>query len=120
MKTSAPAPIDDYIAKFPDTTQARLLRLRATIKKAAPKAEERIGYDMPGYYLNGPLVYFAAYKAHIGVYPTPLGIAEFEEELSVYVNAKGSVQFPLDKPMPWGLITRIVKARVKANLAKAK
>ena len=75
---------------------------------------------MPGYYLNGPLVYFAGYKTHIGVYPTPLGIAEFNEELSAYVNAKGSVQFPLDRPMPWGLITRITKARVKANLAKAK
>ena len=96
-----------------------LKEIRATIKAAAPEAEEKISYQMPTFFLNGNLVHFAAFKKHIGFYPTPTGIEKFKKELSVYEGAKGSVQFPLDKPMPYALITKIVKFRVKENLAKA-
>lgn len=115
-----PEDIDEYIAAFPETTQKLLAQLRATIKKVAPQAEEVISYGMPAFTLNGILVYFAAYANHIGFYPTPRGISAFKNELSVYKSAKGSVQFPLDKPLPLGLITKIVKFRVTENLQKAK
>ncbi|MBA2421832.1 MAG: DUF1801 domain-containing protein, partial [Chitinophagales bacterium] len=92
---------------------------RVIIRKAAPKAEETINYAMPTFTLNGNLVHFAAYKNHIGFYPTPSGIDAFKKELSLYKGAKGSVQFPIDKPLPWALITKIVKFRVKENLEKA-
>ena len=111
--------IDDYIATFPKDTQTVLKKLRATIRKAAPKAEETINYQIPTFTLQGNLVHFAAFKNHIGFYPTPSGIEKFKEELSVYEGAKGSVKFPLDKPMPYALVTKIVKFRVKENLERA-
>ena len=112
--------IDEYIATFPKDIQNILQELRATIKAAAPDAQEKISYQMPTFFLNGNLVHFAAFTKHIGFYPTPSGIEAFQKELSVYEGAKGSVQFPLDKPMPLKLITRIVKFRVAENLKKAK
>jgi len=111
--------IDEYIASSPKDVQAILKKIRATIKKAAPKAEETINYGIPTFTLNGNLVHFAGFKSHIGFYPTPSGIGKFKKELSVYEGAKGSVKFPLDKPIPYGLITRIVKFRVKENLERA-
>ncbi|HRH44820.1 MAG TPA: DUF1801 domain-containing protein [Pyrinomonadaceae bacterium] len=108
--------VDEYIADFPTETQVILEEIRAAIKTVAPNADESISYGMPGYKLNGkPLVYFAAFKNHIGFYATPTGHAEFAEELSKYKQGKGSVQFPIDKPMPMDLITKIVKFRVMQN-----
>jgi uncharacterized protein YdhG (YjbR/CyaY superfamily) len=112
--------IDEYIAGFPKDIQKLLKEMRATIKKAAPKAEEAIKYAMPTFVLNGNLVHFAAFKNHIGFYPAPQGIEEFKKELSKYKGAKGSVQFPLDQPLPLSLVTKIVKFRVAKNLEKAK
>ena len=112
--------IDKYISVFPESTQTLLEQMRTTIMKAAPKAEEVISYKMPAYKYYGMLVYFAGYKNHIGFYPTASGIANFKKELSVYKGAKGSVQFPLDKPLPIKLITKIVTFRVKENLQRAK
>ena len=112
--------IDEYIATFPKDIQKILQELRATIKAAAPKAEEKISYQMPTFFLNGNLVHFAAFKKHIGFYPTPSGIEAFQKELSVYDGAKGSVQFPIDEPMPLKLISRIVKFRAAENKKKAK
>ena len=112
--------IDEYIATFPKDIQKILQELRATIKAAAPKAEEKISYQMPTFFLNGNLVHFAAFKKHIGFYPTPSGIEAFQKELSVYEGAKGSVQFPIDEPMPLKLISRIVKFRAAENIKKAK
>lgn len=112
--------IDEYIATFPEDIQTILKEIRAVIKTAAPKAEEKISYQMPTFFLNGNLVHFAAFKNHIGFYPTPSGTEAFQKELSVYKGAKGSIQFPLDKPMPLKLISKIVKFRVAENLQKAK
>jgi len=112
--------IDEYIAAFPKDIQTLLEKMRATIHKAAPEAEEAISYGIPTFKLNGNLVHFAAFKSHIGFYPTPRGIEEFEKELSVYKQGKGSVQFPLDKSLPLNLITRIVEFRKKKNIEKAK
>lgn len=122
MKTESTAytNIDEYIAAFPKDIQKILKEVRATIKAAAPQAEEKISYRMPTFFLNGNLVHFAAFKNHIGFYPTPSGIEAFKEELSKYEGAKGSVQFPIDKPMPLKLITRIVKYRVAENTKKAR
>jgi len=111
--------IDKYIAGFPEETQYQLDKIRATIIKAAPEAEEVISWRMPAYKLHGMLVFFAGYKNHIGFYPGSGGIEAFKKEISVYKNAKGSVQFPLGKKLPVQLITRIVKFRVKQNLEKA-
>jgi len=111
--------IDEYIATFPVETQKILEELRATIKAAAPDAGEKISYKMPTFAQKGVLVHFAAYKNHIGFYPTPSGIQAFEQELSVYEGAKGSVKFPIDKPLPLELISKIVKFRVAENLKKA-
>ena len=116
---AAPQTIDDYIAGFPGDVQEILQRIRQTIRQAAPDAQEKISYQMPAFTLKGNLVYFGAFKNHIGFYPIPSGIEEFKEELSAYEQGKGSVQFPLDKPIPFDLISRIVKFRVKENLAKA-
>jgi uncharacterized protein YdhG (YjbR/CyaY superfamily) len=110
--------IDEYIANFPEDVQVVLEKLRATIKKAAPDAEETINYQIPTFTLKGNLVHFAAFKKHVGFYPTPSGMEKFKNELSVYEGAKGSVQFPLDKPIPYGLVSKIVKFRVKENLAR--
>jgi uncharacterized protein YdhG (YjbR/CyaY superfamily) len=121
MTTDKPNNIDEYIAGFPKETQEILEQVRATIKKAAPEAEETISYAIPTFTLNKTyLVYFAGFKNHIGFYPTPSGIKEFEKDFSVYKTGKGSIQFPLDKPMPLDLITRIVKFRLKENIERAK
>ena len=111
--------IDQYISAFPKEIQTRLQQVRKTIKAAAPGAEELISYAMPGYKLNGALVYFAGYKNHIGFYPVPSGIKAFEKELAPYKAAKGSAQFPHDEPIPFDLITKIVKFRVEENGKKA-
>jgi uncharacterized protein YdhG (YjbR/CyaY superfamily) len=111
--------IDEYIANFPRDVQEILEVLRATIKKAAPEAEETINYQIPTFTLKGNLVHFAAYKNHIGFYPTPTGIEKFKSELSAYEGAKGSVKFPLDEPIPFDLISKIVAFRVKENLERA-
>jgi uncharacterized protein YdhG (YjbR/CyaY superfamily) len=111
--------IDEYIATFPKDIQKKLEEIRAVIKIAAPGAVEKISYQMPAFTLNGNLVYFAAFKKHIGFYPVPVGIEKFKDELSVYKTSKGSVQFPLDKPIPFDLIRRIVEFRVAGNLEKA-
>jgi uncharacterized protein YdhG (YjbR/CyaY superfamily) len=112
--------IDKYIFSQPREIQKPLQQVRDTIRKAAPAAEETINYGIPTFKLNGNLVHFAAFKKHIGFYPDPSGIEAFKKELSVYKGAKGSVQFPLDKPMPLELISRITKFRVKENLRGAK
>jgi uncharacterized protein YdhG (YjbR/CyaY superfamily) len=115
-----PENIDAYISGFPEDTREILETIRLTIKKAAPRAMETISYKMPTFTLNGDhLVYFAAYKKHIGFYPVPMGKTEFKKELSAYESGKGTAKFPLDKPIPLGLIRKIVKFRVKENLAKA-
>jgi uncharacterized protein YdhG (YjbR/CyaY superfamily) len=110
--------IDEYIALFPKEIQSLLQQMRATIKAAAPEAVEKISYQMPTFFLNGNLVHFAAFKSHIGFYPVPTGIEKFKKELSIYKTTKGAVQFPLDKPLPLALITKIVKFRVAENLRK--
>jgi uncharacterized protein YdhG (YjbR/CyaY superfamily) len=110
--------IDEYIALFPDEVQEKLRELRAVIKAAAPEAGEKISYQMPAYTLHGNLVYFAAFKNHIGFYPAPRGIEQFKDELSAYKGSKGTVQFPLDQPIPYELISKIVKFRVKENIEK--
>jgi len=120
MKTIQAETIDDYIAGFPKNIQKILEEVRATIQKAAPEAEEAIKYGIPTFTLKGNLVHFGAFKNHIGFYPTPGGIEAFKKELSVYEGAKGSIQFPLSKPMPLKLISKIVKFRVRQNLEKAK
>jgi uncharacterized protein YdhG (YjbR/CyaY superfamily) len=107
--------IDEYIDTFPQDVQSILNGLRQTIREAAPEAEETINYQMPTFTLNGNLVHFAAFKNHIGFYPTPTGIEAFKQELSRYKGAKGSVQFPIDEPLPLPLIRRIVEYRVKEN-----
>ena len=118
-KQRAPKDIDEYIAGFPDAVQEILEEIRRTIRKAAPEAEERISYQMPTFTLKGNLVYFAAFKEHIGLYPAPAGTEEFKKKLSVYRAAKSSVRFPLDEPIPFDLIAQLVKFRVKENLEKA-
>jgi uncharacterized protein YdhG (YjbR/CyaY superfamily) len=119
MKTTAAETIDDYIAGFPKDIQQKLKDLRATIKKAAPKAEEKISYAMPTFAQHGNLVHFAAYKNHIGFYPAPRAIEEFKKELAKYEGSKGAVQFPLDKPLPLSLVSKMVKFRVAQNVEKA-
>lgn len=107
--------IDEYIAQFPIEIQEILKKIREVIRLSAPDAEEKISYQMPTFFLKRNLVHFAAFKNHIGFYPAPSGIAEFQEELSKYKGAKGSVQFPIDKPIPYELISKIVKFRVEEN-----
>jgi len=119
-KKAGPTTVEEYITQFPEDIQQILRKIRAVIREAAPDAEERIGYGMPGLYQNGGLVWFGAFKKHIGLYPTPSGITGFADELSVYKVAKGSANFPLDKPIPYDLIAKIVKARVAENVAKKK
>jgi len=110
--------IDDYIAICPTDIRRILVELRDTVKKAAPKAEEKISYQMPAFFQKGILVYFAAQKNHIGFYPTSSGIEAFKKELSEYGLSKGTVRFPLDKPLPLSLISQIVKFKVMENLEK--
>lgn len=109
---------DEYIALFPADVQRKLQELRETIRSCAPEATEKISYQMPTFYLHGNLIHFAAHKNHIGLYPTPNGIQAFNNELSKYESGKGSVQFPLDEPLPLELVKKIVKFRVKENLKK--
>ena len=111
--------IDEYIMQFPAEIQVILKTLRKVIKEAAPDADEKISYQMPTFYLHGNLVHFAAFKNHIGFYPTPSAIDAFRHELAEYKGAKGSVQFPLQKPLPYHLIGKIVKYRVAENIEKA-
>jgi uncharacterized protein YdhG (YjbR/CyaY superfamily) len=112
--------MDDYIGGFPKEVQALLQQVRHTIKKAAPGVEERISYGIPAFNLNNRyLIYFAGFKNHISVYPAPRESKEFKEKLAKYKGGKGTVQFPLDKPLPTGLITEIVKFRVKQNKEKS-
>ncbi|MEZ6107749.1 MAG: DUF1801 domain-containing protein [Pirellulaceae bacterium] len=115
---STPTTIDDYIAGFPEDVRVILERIRRIVKEAAPEAEEGIRYRIPTFVLGGNLVHFAAFAHHVGFYPTPSGIGRFKEELAIYHSAKGSVQFPLDSRMPYGLIKRIVKFRVRENRDK--
>jgi len=110
--------IDEYIATFPMDIQKKMQELRAVIKSSATDAVEKISYQMPTFYLNGNLIHFAAYKNHIGLYPTPNGIEAFSDELSKYKGGKGSKQFPLNEPLPLDLISRIVKFRVAENQKK--
>lgn len=116
---TTPKDIDSYIAGFPQDVQVILQELRAVIKQAAPQAEEAISYQIPTFRLKGNLVHFAAFKNHIGFYPTSSGIEKFKNELSAYELARGTVRFPLDRPLPLGLISKIVKFRVKENLERA-
>jgi len=118
MKLTNINTIDEYLSICPEPIRKSLIELRNTIKKAAPMAEERFSYQMPAFYLNGPLVYFSAQKNHIGFYPTPSGIEAFKEELSGYVTTKGAVRFPYEKPLPLKLISAIVKFRVIENLER--
>jgi len=111
--------IDEYIENFPQEVQLKLKELRKTIKASAPGAQEKISYQMPAFTLKGYLVYFAAYKNHIGFYPASSGINEFKNELEGYESSKGTIKFPLDKPLPLELIKRIVKFRVAENLKNA-
>lgn len=117
-KSAGPTDIDEYIAGFRMEVQVLLNRVRTTIRKAAPDAAETISYQIPTFTLNGNLVHFAAHQKHIGFYPGASGIRKFQRELSKYKGAKGSVQFPLDEPIPFGLIGRIVKFRRQENLKK--
>ncbi len=119
-KQTAPKNIDEYIAGFPKDVQEILEKIRLTIRTAAPDAEETIKYQMPTFTLKGNLVYFAAFKDHIGFYPPVTGFEKIKKELSVYEGPKGSLKFPLDKPIPFDLITKIVKFRVKENSERAK
>jgi uncharacterized protein YdhG (YjbR/CyaY superfamily) len=114
-KEARPATVDGYIAQFPPEVQETLHRIRAVIREAAPEATEKISYGMPTFYLKGNLVHFGVHKHHIGFYPAPSGIAAFQDELSAYKGAKGSVQFPLDQPVPYELLERIVRFRVAEN-----
>jgi uncharacterized protein YdhG (YjbR/CyaY superfamily) len=118
MKTKEVKDVDSYISSFPEETQLLLKTLRATILKVAPKAEEGIGYQMPSYKLGGVLLYFAGYKNHIGFYPSGSAILFFNKELTTYNYSKGAIQFPLTKKLPIGLISKIVKFRVKENIEK--
>lgn len=115
-----PNDIDKYIAGFSGDIKEALILIRKTIKEAAPEAEEVISYKMPAYRLNGMLVYFAAHTNHIGFYPTGKGIEAFKNELTTYKWSKGTIQFPIGKPLPIGLISKIVKFRVKENMQKIK
>ncbi|MCC9016325.1 iron chaperone [Flavobacterium lipolyticum] len=120
METKKPQNIDEYIGSFPNDVQEILERIRMTVQNAAPDAKEKISYSMPAFEQNGIVVYFAAFKNHIGLYALPSGHDAFKEELSKYKSGKGSVQFPLNQPIPYDLITEIVKFRVKENLEKIK
>lgn len=119
MQQPAPSTIDEYIARFPAPLQAILAEIRATIRAAAPAAKEVISYQMPAFQQEGILVYFAAWKEHIGLYPPLSAEAAFKPEVTIYEGPKGNLQFPLDQPIPYDLISKIVKFRVQENLARA-
>lgn len=115
---TGPATIDEYIAAFPEDIQTKLREIRRVIHETVPEATEKISYQMPTFYLNGNLVHFAAFKKHIGFYPAPTGLDAFKEEIAKYPNSKGAVQFPLDQPIPFDLVRRIVVFRREENLKK--
>jgi uncharacterized protein YdhG (YjbR/CyaY superfamily) len=119
MKTKTPQTIDEYIAGFPPGVQDVLQKIRRTVREAAPDAKETIKYQMPTFMQNGNLVFFAAFKEHIGFYSIPAGTAEFRKAIAPYEGPKGSLRFPLDKPIPFALISQIVSFRVKEHLDKA-
>ena len=120
MKTKTAKDMDEYIAGFPPDVQKLLQKIRSTIRKAAPKAEEAIKYQIPAFVLNnGNLIFFAGFKSHIGIYPAPREAAEFKKELATYKGNKGTLQLPLDKPVPVDLITRITKYLVKRSQERA-
>lgn len=112
--------VDEYFSAFPASTKSVLRKMRATIKEVVPQAEEVISYNMPAFKQNGILVWYAAYKQHIGFYPTPGPIKTFAQELRQYKTSKGAIQFPIDKPIPTSLVKKIVNFRVKQNLEKAR
>ena len=112
------AEVDEYIERFDGQVRERLEELRSLIRETVPEAEERISYGMPAYFLDGPVVYFGGFKAHVGLYALPDAHSEFEKELSQYKRGKGSVQFPAEKPVPRGLVTRIVKFKADKNRSK--
>ncbi len=114
-----PTTIDEYIAQFPQQIQLILQKVRASIREVAPTATERISYGMPGFYLNGMLVWFAGHKDYIGFYPTGEGIEVFKSQLAPYKFSKGAVRFPLDKPIPYDLIQKITRYRAEANQKKS-
>jgi uncharacterized protein YdhG (YjbR/CyaY superfamily) len=118
-KRKTPRDIDDYISGFAPDVQRVLQRIRSTVRKAAPAAEEMISYQMPAFTQNGVLVYFAAFKTHIGLYPPVRGDAAIQKAVAPYAGEKGNLRFPLDEPIPYALITRIVKLRLRQSLAKA-
>jgi uncharacterized protein YdhG (YjbR/CyaY superfamily) len=118
MEKKSYTSIDEYMKDLPLEVREKLEQVRATVREAAPEAKEKISYNMPAFTLNGNLVYFAAFKSHIGFYPIPSGIEAFKEELAKYQQGKGSVQFPLDQPMPLDLIRRIVLFRAEENRKK--
>ncbi|WP_243349393.1 iron chaperone [Parabacteroides sp. FAFU027] len=118
-ENNIPTTIDEYIATFPDAIQELLNQMRAAIREAAPEATEKISYQMPAFAQQGILVYFAAFSKHIGFYPTSSAMEAFSEELSVYKNGKGSVQFPIHQPLPLDLVKQMVQFRVAENLEKA-
>lgn len=116
---STPTTIDEYIAGFPPDVQEKLQQIRALIKDEAPQAQETISYGVAAFKLHGPLIYFAGFRNHLSVYPAPRGYPQFEDELAAYKGGKGTVQFPLNKPIPFDLIRRIVRFRLEENLKKA-
>lgn len=118
MKTRAPENIDEYIDGFPSKVQKILRKIRKTIQKAAPDAEEAISYAIPTFKLNGNLVHFAAFQNHVGLYPAPRGVKEFQDDMERYEGGKGTARFPLEEPIPYALITRIVEFRVGKQLEK--
>ena len=120
MEKTRPKTIDDYISRYPEDVQRLLQRIRLTIRKAAPKATEKISYSMPAFFHNGTLVWFAAFNEHIGFYPTPSAITAFKKDLAKYDVAKGTIRFPMDRPLPLGLVSRIVKYRIEENQNKKK
>jgi len=120
MDTKQYKTIDEYIAACPGDIQVTLQKLRRVIQEAAPDAREVISYSMPAFKQNGILVYFAAFKNHIGFFPTSSGVSTFKKELAAYETSKGTVRFPLDKPVPYGLVAKIVKFRVQENINKKK
>jgi uncharacterized protein YdhG (YjbR/CyaY superfamily) len=117
---SGPTTIDEYIAAFPPDVQSILKRIRLTVRKAAPQAEEKISYRIPAFFMGGVLIYFAAFKNHIGVYPPVRGDEKLTEAIAPYRGEKGNLKFPLDEPIPYALVSRIVKLRVKQHKEKAR
>jgi uncharacterized protein YdhG (YjbR/CyaY superfamily) len=120
MRMNKSVNIDEYISNFPENIQEKLKNIRRVIKEAAPQAQEAISYGMPAFKLNGNLVYFAAFKDHIGFFPTSSGVSAFKKELLPYGTSKGTIRFPLDKPIPFELIKKIVKFRINEALSKDK